>query len=197
MSVIADMALREAAADRRLAEAEKAPDARVWRCENYLRARTGCYEWRCERYRAAALAMKDLCLSDDSLVVDVGAGWTELDHHLRTEHEWRGRYWPVDGMFDGVDLNTWSPPRDADFFVALEILEHLDDPGRLVGHLKKRARRGVVASVPNPRTTDVLGMDPTHVTLVHQYMLSAWGFRVEQRSFYGRPADSLFGVWRS
>lgn len=170
--------------------------ALIAQSEDYLLSRTGCYEWRCERYGAAAAAMLNMGLDDNSLVVDVGAGWTELDAFLRTEFGWRGRYWPVDGMFDGTDLNHWVPPRPADFFVALEVLEHLHYPQRLLGQLRFYATKGVIVSVPNPRTTDVLGMDPTHVSVITEQQLRQNGFRVDERSFYGSPNDSLFGVYR-
>lgn len=171
-------------------------DTHIHACENYLTQRTGCYTWRAVRYNAAAIAMKAMGLTDDSLVVDVGSGWTELDFCLRTEHTWRGRYHPVDGMLDGVNLNQWTPPRQADFFVALEVLEHLDDPARLILAMQRYARCGVVVSVPNPRTTDVLGMDDTHVSVVGPKLLRGCGFTVEERAFYGGHADSLFAVWR-
>jgi hypothetical protein len=169
---------------------------RIGAGEEYLRSRTGCYDYRAVRYNAAVSRMVDMGLDDDSLVVDVGAGWTELDFCLRTDWGWRGRYYPVDGMLDGTDLESWVPPRRADFFVALEILEHLRSPGTLLENLIANANRGVVVSVPNPRTTDVLGMDRTHVTVVREEMLCAHGLTVEEHSFYGKPRDSLFG-WRS
>jgi hypothetical protein len=59
-------------------------------------------------------------------------GRTELDVCLRTDHGWRGRYVPVDAWYDGVDLEDWTPPREADWFTGLEVLEHLKDPHRLV-----------------------------------------------------------------
>lgn len=169
---------------------------RIGEAEGYLRSRTGRYEYRCFRYRAAIDAMRFMGLDNDCMVVDVGAGWTELDACLRTEYGWRGRYVPVDAMIDGTDLNEWMPPRRADFFVALEILEHLDDPMRLlVDGLMGAADRGVIVSVPNPEKTDVLGMDPTHRTIVTRQMLSGAGMSVVPRQFYGMPADSLLGTW--
>lgn len=86
--------------------------------------------------------------------------------------------------------------------MGLEILEHLAHPSYTVDDLKESATVGVVVSVPNPRTVDVLGIDPTHKTVVTRDMLEAWGFEVEERVFYGGKwsngePDSLFGVWRA
>ncbi|WP_329428876.1 NUDIX domain-containing protein [Streptosporangium sp. NBC_01495] len=82
--------------------------------------------------------------------MDVGAGLTELDVCLRVDYGWRGRYVPVDGWLDGVDLETWQPPRAFDWFACLEVLEHLRDPGRLVKALQDNATCGLVITTPNP-----------------------------------------------
>ena len=184
--------------------------AAIARADAYLDARTGCYEWRCVRYDAALEAMHAAGLDDSCTVFDVGAGMGEFGVRMHTgtsvpyedlPHRkplpWvRSRYVPVDAAIDGTDLNSWRPPRDAEFFVALELLEHLTKPATLVVEMKLRATRGIIVSTPNPDTTDVLGMDPTHRTPITRAMLEAWGFEVEARSFYGGEDDSLFGVWR-
>lgn len=162
-------------------------------CDDYLDQRTGHYDYRRIRYNATVEAMAGLDNRDT--VIDVGAGWTEFDYCLRAEHDWRGRYIPVDGGIDGTDLNTWTPPRPAEWFVALEIIEHVRDPFRLLGLMQRYATKGVVLSTPNPRTTDVLGMDPTHVRAVHRWELTASGFAVLECNFYGQPSDSLFAYW--
>ena len=82
-------------------------------CDSYLDDRTGKYEFRAVRYRAAADWLTASGLTHDMTVVDVGAGMTELDYCLRAEYGWRGRYIPVDGGIDGVNLNAWTPPREA------------------------------------------------------------------------------------
>lgn len=164
-------------------------------CDEYLASRTGKYEWRAIRYRAAAQAMRWRGLDDAMTVMDVGAGWTEFDYCLRAEFGWKGRYIPIDGGIDGTDLEVWTPPREADWMVGLEIIEHLDDPNRLINALQFYARKGVVLSTPNPRTTDVLGMDPTHKTPIPEAWLRRRGFAVYEASFYGQPNDSLFAVW--
>lgn len=164
-------------------------------CDDYLGARTGHYGYRRIRYGAAADVMAAHGLTDDDTVLDVAAGWTEFGYLLHAERDWRGRYWPVDGGLDGTDLEVWVPPRPVEWAVALEIVEHLWTWERLVRALQEQAVRGVVISTPNPETTDVLGMDETHVRPVWRRELEALGFRVEPRSFYGKPEDSLFAWW--
>jgi hypothetical protein len=139
-------------------------------------------------------------LDDSMTVFDIGAGMTEFDYCLRSEYDWRGRYIPVDGGIDGTDLNNWKPPREAHWFVALELLEHLHDWRNLVFQMQRKAIHGIVVSTPDPRTTDVLGMDPTHVCEVKPYELTGHGFNVTEETFYGGVfsggrTDSLFGTW--
>lgn len=172
----------------------------VQNCDQYMDDRTGKYEYRAIRYRAAAQEMFRHGLDNTMTVVDVGAGMTEFAYTLMNEFNWRGRYIPVDGAVDGTDLNNWVPRRRAHWFVALEILEHLDRPYEVASLLKEHAHNGVVISTPNPETTDVLAMDPTHVVEVHRDRLEGLDFRVEEKYFYGGvfsngAPDSLFGVW--
>jgi hypothetical protein len=168
--------------------------------DDYLASRTGRYEYRAVRYEAACRALTEMGIDNNDTLYDIGAGFTEFDYHLRVSRDWRGRYIPIDCGIDGTDLNYWVPPRDVQFTVALEILEHLENPGILVSHLQDVTSKAIVVSVPNPRTVDVLGIDDTHVTVVTRDMLEGWGFRVEERTFYGGvfsngEPDSLFGVW--
>jgi hypothetical protein len=141
--------------------------------------------------------MQRLGLCDSDTVYDIGAGMTEFDYCLRTEGDFKGRYIPVDGCIDGTDLETWYPPRDADFFVALELLEHLTKPNiyRLVRSMQFKCNKGIIISTPNPMTTDVIGMDRTHKTPVTPTILENLGFSWRVTSFYGKEADSIFGVW--
>ena len=168
--------------------------------DEYLSERTGTFEHRAVRYRAALSALQRLGLSDDHTVFDIGAGWTELDITMRVEGEWKGRYIPIDlGLDPAHDLETWCPPRPADFAVALEVLEHLDNPWRLVTELQQRVPV-IVVSVPNPRTVDVMGIDQTHRTVICADELEAFGFTVSEELFYGGvysagQKDALFGVW--
>jgi hypothetical protein len=169
-------------------------------CDNYMGERTGKYEWRAIRYRHAIETMMANGLDDSMTIYDVGAGMTEFDYCLRAEYNWRGRYIPIDGGIDETDLNTWIPPREADWFVALELLEHLWNWRGLVNWMQHKTKRGIVVSTPNPATTDVIGMDPTHVCEIWPEDLGAYGFAVSEETFYGgvfsegKP-DSLFGVW--
>ncbi len=168
----------------------------IQQCDNYLDSRTGCYDYRKVRYTAAWLKMRDtLGLEDSDTLYDIGAGWTELDYCLRSTGDWRGRYIPIDGGIDGTDLEEWMPPRTAEWFVALELIEHLERPEPLLRLMKTFAKKGVILSTPNPYTTDVLGMDETHKTVIWPQYLQNSGFEVEARSFYGKPNDSLFAWW--
>jgi len=172
----------------------------IQNCDTYMDERTGKYEFRAVRYRAAIEAMFANGLDDTMTVMDIGAGMTEFDYCLRKEYDWRGRYIPIDGGIDGTDLEEWEPVRDAHWFVALEILEHLNKWPTLVMHMQAKATQGIVVSTPNPRTTDVLGMDPTHKRAVHPAGLRTFNFKVTEETFYGGvfsngEPDSLFGVW--
>jgi hypothetical protein len=164
--------------------------ARIAEHERYLHRRSD-YRFRCRRYAITAQLLAAGSLADDQTLVDVAAGWTELDFHLRTELGWRGRYIPVDGAIDGVDLDQWVPPCPRDWFVALEILEHLDNPERLARALLGHAQAGVIVTTPNPAVVDVLAMDPTHRTAITADELRRWGLHTEATSLYGTPGDGL------
>lgn len=170
-------------------------------CDNYMAEREGKYEYRAIRYRQAAARMFSLGLDDSMTVVDVGAGMTEFDYCLRREFDWRGRYIPIDGGIDGTDIRSWQP-RSAHWFVALEIIEHIEDWRGLVHKMKSSASCGIVISTPDPDACDVLAMDPTHVTSIHTDDLDALGFKTYRKRFYGgtygetaHGTDSIFGVW--
>lgn len=172
-------------------------------CDNYLDERSGKYEFRAVRYRFAIEAMFNVGLDDSMTIFDVGAGMTEFDYCLRAEYGWRGRYIPIDGGVDGTDINLWVPPRWAHWFVALEVIEHLKQPFACLDTWNQYATMGVIVSTPNPRTTDVLGMDPTHLCEVSAkdlHWASAGGMKVTEQTFYGGvfsngEPDSLFGIW--
>lgn len=169
-------------------------------CNDYLESRTGSYEKRAVRYRSACSFLISQGLDNSESICDIGAGRTEFDYCLRAEYSFRGLYVPIDGAIDGTDLNNWKPPRKFDYFVGLEILEHLYSWRFLVTRLQESCLKGIVVSTPNPRTTDVLGMDQTHVAEISTDDLEAFGFTVEEKTFYGGvfsngQPDSLFATW--
>lgn len=172
------------------------PAARIAAANDYLNARTGCYEWRCHRYDAAIDAMINLGLIDVMpLIVDVGAGRQEFRARL-VQRNISAAYIAHDAAIDGIDFDDPSyEVGNCDFVVCLEVLEHLINPRSLMDRMITAADKAVIVSTPNPATTDVLGMDTTHQTPITRSMLERKGFYVQERSFYGQPADSLFGVW--
>lgn len=178
------------------------PESReAWRqeCNEYLSRRVGTYDFRCRRYDAVIEKMNLLGVAEWDVAYDLGAGMCELDRRLRD----RGlhlRYVPVDGCIDGTDLNDWTldpgriPP--ADVYVAIEVIEHLQDPLALCYRLFERARKGVIVTTPNARRVDVLGMDETHRWALTDTMLQAAGFQVEARQLFNDFEDTLV-AWRA
>lgn len=176
----------------------------IQNCDQYAAERTGKLEWRAIRYRRAIDAMIENGLEDGQTIFDVGAGMTEFIKILHRDYDYNVRYIPVDGGIDGTDLNHWYPPRNAHWFVALELFEHLNNWQGLLDNMKGHAKKGIVVSTPDPYTTDVLGMDHTHVTEIPKTALTMNGFKVTRETFFGgafnKPGkegmpDSLFGVW--
>jgi hypothetical protein len=173
-------------------------------CNSYLSARTGTYEFRCKRYAAVAEALQkirgDILLA--SIVVDYGAGRCEFGRYLRNKFPKRGiKYWPLDGSIDGIDLSEKIPNIESGYGVAIEFLEHLPNPEYAFYQICNNSEIGVVITTPNPRTTDVLGMDRTHKTAISKQDLEKWGCEVQETelfgdSRFGNPADTLLGVWR-
>lgn len=147
--------------------------------------RKGCYEYRAVRYRATADKLFEQGLNNNDTICDIGAGWTEFDYCLRKEYDWRGRYLPIDAGMTKTDLNNWEPDRNYDYFVTLEILEHLYEPEKFLTTILKKVNKGVVISVPNPETTDVFSMDETHVSLPDKQLFQKNGFIVEETEFFG------------
>lgn len=154
-------------------------------CDAYMSQRTGKYEWRAVRYRKAANFMRRVGLDDSDTICDVGAGWTELDYLLRTELNWRGRYIPLDASMFPLDLNNWNFHRPVEHMVALEILEHLHEPEKMLLKMLKSCTKSLTISVPNPATVDVLAMDATHVSLPDRDLFEKYGMNVSEEMFYG------------
>lgn len=157
---------------------------------NYRDSRQGTYEFRARtRYNAVADKLYNLGLQDDSVVLDVGAGTCQFGRYL-SARGWKGWYWPVDAVLDGVDLETYVAPK-VDFVVCIEVVEHLHKPFRLIDMLQNAARHGFVLTTPNSETVDVIGCDPTHVSIVSYSDLLAKGFKIERHSWFGTIDDTL------
>lgn len=160
----------------------------------YRDTRRGTFEFRARtRYKAVADRLFAMGLNDHHTLIDVGAGSCQFGLYLR-QQGWRGIYIPIDAVIDGTDLEAWEP-FPADFIVCIEVLEHLRHPEDLTWSVMKAARCGVVLTTPNTETVDVLGCDPTHVSVVPAWALEGLSFKVERHSWFGVPADSLL-AWR-
>jgi hypothetical protein len=170
--------------------------------EQYLSERTGTYEFRCIRYAAVADKLLLMGFGPRDSVMDIGAGRQEFCRFLR-EQGWQGEYTPIDGSIDGTDLDAWVPWSQGlsvpDWMVAIEVIEHLHEPQRMLT-LMQMASEGMVITTPNPETTDVLGMDRTHVTEIWPQDLAIAGLEWERATLFASPEwrkenDSLIG-WR-
>lgn len=168
---------------------------RMKQAEQYLWGPRDSYNRRKNRYDMTGQLMRYAGLGDRDIIADVGAGLCELDLCLRQDFGFRGRYVPLDGWLDGMDLEVWEPPRTFDWFVALEVLEHVHDPLRLVRSLQAKAVKGIVVTTPNPDVWDVLAMDDTHVTPIEQDLLADWGFATSLHEFHGKYRDGIAGIW--
>lgn len=172
-------------------------------CNTYIGAREGSYLFRTRRYKQAAACLgldpslpTRHALTDNDTLVDVGACMTEFDVYLRSIG-WRGRYVPVDAAIDGTDLNKWEPTRMFEWFVGIEIVEHIKDPIGLINVMQEFATKGVVLTTPNPDVVDVLEIDPTHVSSVSQRQLEAMGFTVYPVPAFGVEGDTLLAAWQA
>lgn len=167
--------------------------------EQYLSERTGTYEFRCRRYGAVLDKLMLMGFSTYDSLMDIGAGRQEFERFLR-EQGWEGRYLPVDGSIDGTDLDAWQPTHFMNWLVAIEVIEHLHQPQRMLRNMQSYAISGICVTTPNPETTDVLGMDRTHVVEIWPHDLEAAGLQWERATLFASPQyrkkdDSLVG-WR-
>lgn len=169
--------------------------SRIGMSEEYLRGHASVFFERANRFMACGDRLRHHGLADRDILVDLGAGLTELDYHLRVSYGWRGRYVPVDAWVDGIDLMRWTPPRPVQWLAALEVLEHLDDPRAFVRMMQGCATKGVVVTTPNADSVDVLAMDPSHKSPLRRSTLEEWGMHTTLHNFYGHYQDGIAGVW--
>lgn len=166
----------------------------------YLGERTGTLEYRFQRYAAVADELQAAGLDDSRIIADLGAGMGDFDFYLRTIRGFKGRYLPVDAAINGVDLSMgWRPPVTFDFVTAIELIEHLASPEKLIDEAVNAATKAVIITTPN---TDALGesyvkrIDRTHVRPIYEHDLRAWGAdKIVEASFFGKPDDSYLAVW--
>lgn len=177
-------------------------------CDEYLASREGQETIRATRYKATCNWLRNAGLSNSDTLLDLGAGMTELDYYLRTELGWKGRYIPIDGGIDEKNhriTQYWNPPREVDWIVSLEFLEHIYQPHTLLQNMFGWADKGIVFSTPNPWACDVKAMDETHVSEIDRNVATALGYEIHDMTFYAgyynKPGfegkhDALFGTWR-
>lgn len=163
-------------------------------CRNYINSRRSCYEFRAIRYEAVYDMLIILGLKDGDKIIDVGAGDGEFGKYL-LERGFKGKYIPVDGMIDGTDLNLWTPEKEAEFFVSIEVIEHLLNPARLLSIMAMFATKGVVVTTPNPAVTNVYAMDATHISEVSAEDFLKAHYKVFPQVFFFEPEDSLL-AWK-
>lgn len=164
----------------------------LWTCPSY-----GSQQDRVPEYDVTWQILRRGGVTDRDLIVDVGCGDQGLDIYLRRLAAFRGQYLGLDGSIQGIDLNFWEPPHRADWFVALEVIEHLEKPAHIIRRMLRYADKGVIISTPNADVVDVLAVDPTHVTPVGIKDVEEWG--MEHQEFAMNPGrgegDTLFG-WK-
>lgn len=145
----------------------------------YLEARRGTYEFRCRRYEKVAdfMLLGKNPLSRWDTIVDLGGGRGEFGLYLRERFpKLNLTYVNIDGSIDGVDLQRYDPVLEADFYVSIEVIEHLESPWRMLAYAAECSRKAVIITTPNARVTDVLGMDATHRTPITVNALGAHNF---------------------
>ena len=164
-------------------------------CEAYLQQRTSCYEFRSIRYGAVYEQMKNMGLKKSDSVMDIGAGDCEFERYLREQNHF-GDYVPIDGLIDGTDLNLWTPKHSANFLVAIEVIEHLLNPFRMLSVMEMFATKGAIVTTPNPSVVDVYSMDETHISEMTASDFCSLGWKVVPQIFFAEYEDSLL-AWKS
>ena len=168
---------------------------RFWR--EYLAERNGTFEWRCRRYAEVADELESLGLANNDTIIDVGAGYCEFDRYLRGVRGWHGIYVPVDGAINGVELDAWIPDFRPNFFVCIEVIEHLDNPYRMLTHFERFAENGAVVTTPNCNEVDVIALDRTHVSFVPpQWFVEHHGWSVRGKELFNHGEnDTLIATY--
>lgn len=159
--------------------------------QGYLRDRRGTYDFRCRtRYSYAWEKLLDMGLHDGDSVLDVGAGDCQLGRYM-FEKGFRGTYMPIDAAIDGTDLEykTTALPISG-WVVCLEVVEHVIKPLSLMAAMENVARRGILISTPNCRVVDVIGCDPTHVSVVTEAQFKALGYDTDTVCWFNDPKES-------
>lgn len=165
----------------------------------YLADRRGTYAYRSRtRYKGVYDKLRAMGLEDGHSILDLGAGDCHFGRYIY-EQGWRGTYRPVDASIDGTDLERYRLP-DWPWIVAIEVVEHLIRPMDFLSGMVAHASRGAVITTPNCRVVDVVGCDPTHVSIVTIEQLRALGFAVKTESWFSekhQPSqqDTLL-AWR-
>lgn len=153
--------------------------------------REGLYAW-------VYAMLQGLGLSDGDTVLDVGAGYCDLDVYLRSQG-WFGRYVPVDACIDpGVDLEVWRPSHAADYVVCVDTLEHVREWRSLVTAMRGAARKAVVVTTADADSIDVLAMHESHVSAITGADLASVGLSSVSHPL-GHPVPhyaQLVGWWR-
>jgi trans-aconitate methyltransferase len=173
-------------------------DKAFW--QQYLSERTGTYEFRCRRYAAVLDVLCVMGFSTTDSLCDVGCGAQEFEKFCR-EQGWTGEYTAVDGSIDGTDLDVWLPERTFDWMIAIEVIEHLHDPHRMLQTLRQHSVKGSAVTTPNPEVVDVLAIDRTHVSIVYPSDLANAGFVWVRDTLFSsdefrKRNDSLIGWHR-
>lgn len=162
---------------------------------DYLAGRTGTYHFRARRYAHVCAQLERMGLADGDLIIDVGAGMCELGKYLYGSGWW-GRYLPVDAAIDGADVDRWTPALPGTFVVALELIEHLEDPARFLAVVEQSCERGAVLTTPNGAQVDVLALDVTHRHALRREDFEGLpGWTVESAPLFGREHDTLVAVF--
>lgn len=177
-------------------------------CLDYINTRQSDYAFRCRRFDTVIDKMLKLFgghVPGKLDVLDIGCG--NMDFHKRLkeffEPDTNGigsevEYVGIDGAIDGTDLNFWEAGHRAKwhmFVTGIEIVEHIYRPLDLLEEMERAAALGVVITTPNSRAVDVIGCDPTHVSIVTEEQLRWLGYEVSREELFGTPEDTLV-AWK-